>query len=150
MPVDVPVAPSSWLLHYYLLVFIASIGVYQAASTIAGLSGIGFLPYRRLRLLLGVMIIAGAFLWFFLSEPNRNHLQHYVEGAQQLGFFLLGIVTAYIANCVLASLIQIGATLAARRPSGPRQWDQGMETLKHSTLIGGIIGSIRNMRGGDE
>ncbi len=144
MPPEIAQATAeSWTLDYLILVGISSIGLYQIASVFAGLKGIGFLHNHWSQVLLGAALIAGAFVWFFLSEPNRNHLQHSVEGTQQLGLFLFGIVTAYIVTGILASLIQFGATRLARRPDNTPQWDLGMETLKHTTLIGGILGSIR-------
>ena len=85
-------------------------------------------------------------MWFFASE-NRN-FQHTVEGTQQLGLFLAAIVAAYVVSAILSSIIQLGTSLRRDNAIRGKQHDQGMETLKTTTLFGGIAASIRKTREG--
>ena len=63
-----------------------------------------FFGRPTLQYIFGALAIIGAFGWFFSSE-ERN-VQHDIEGAQQLGLFLLAIVSSYIVTLILSSLIQ--------------------------------------------
>lgn len=129
---------------YFLLVFIASIGVYQMVSVHAGLRGLSFFRQPKVQYVFGLLVIIGAFVWFFVSE-DRNY-QHAVEGTQQLGLFLAAIVAAYVANAALSSIIQLRATLRGDDPGKRKQHEQGMETLKKTTVLGGVASSIRRTR----
>ncbi|MBE0479423.1 MAG: hypothetical protein IBX68_00415 [Dehalococcoidia bacterium] len=126
---------------YFILVFIASIGVYQLGSLVAGLHGLCFYRDSRVQVLFGVLAILGAFGWFFTDE-NRN-IQHTVEGSQQLGLFLLAIISAYVVTAILASMIEARVDAGANRPRTERQYKLGVETLKTRTLWGGILSSLR-------
>lgn len=129
---------------YFILVCIASIGVYQIASIHAGLKGLWFFPWPKVQYVFGFLLIAGAFIWFFLSK-NRNY-QHSTEGSQQLFLFLCGIFAAYIFTAVISSFIQ--AKVKAQNASNVRgkQYEIGVETLKETTILGGIISSIKKSR----
>ena len=83
-------------IDYFLFVFIAAIGVYQIAALTAGLRGLCFYRNSKIQAAFGVLAISGAVGWFFTAE-NRN-VQHNVEGTQQLGLFLMAIVSAYIVT----------------------------------------------------
>ena len=128
-------------LDYVILVFISSIGVYQIVSIPIGLKGLWFLPYRKLQYAFGFLAIAGAFSWFYTSE-HRNY-QHTVEGSQQLMLFLASIIAAYIITAVIASIIQALAGSKEREIIEGKQQDLGIEKLKSTTLLGGILHSLR-------
>ncbi len=129
---------------YFLLVFVASLGVYQIASIRAKLKGLWFFGYQKIQYAFGVLVIVGAFAWFFAGE-DRN-FQHTVEGAQQLLLFLAAIIAGYITTIILASIIHARATLRTENPGTGKQHEQGMETLKATTVLGGIISSLRKRR----
>ena len=131
-------------LDYFLLVFIAAIGVYQIASIPAGLRGLWFFRQRKVQYIFGILAILGAFGWFYTNE-ERN-IQHTVEGAQQLWLFLAAIVSAYFTNAILASIIQAAVSTRGDSPVRGKQHDQGVETLKTTTLFNGILSSLRKQR----
>ncbi|UCC59422.1 MAG: hypothetical protein JSW38_05055 [Dehalococcoidia bacterium] len=132
-------------LDYFILVFVSSIGVYQIVSIPVGLKGLWFFTNRNVQYFIGFMAIAGVFSWFYTSE-HRN-IQHTVEGSQQLMLFLAAVISAYITTAIMASIIQAligskdGVTIAGK------QQDLGMEKLKSTTLLGGILSSLRQRRG---
>ncbi len=131
-------------LDYFVLVFLAAVGVYQIASIPAGLEGLWFFKHQKVQYLFGVLAVIGAFVWFYTDE-ERN-IQPTVEGAQQLVLFLGAIIGAYVATALLASIIQAKLRSRGSKLVKGKQHDLGMETLKTTTLFGGILSSLRKTR----
>jgi len=131
-------------LDYFLLVFIAAIGVYQIVAIPARLKGLWFFGQPKVQYTFGILAIIGAFGWFYTSA-ERN-IQHTIEGSQQLGLFLGAIVSAYFITAILASIIQAAVCTGGDNPIKGKQHDLGMETLKTTTLFGGILSSLRKQR----
>jgi len=129
---------------YFLLVFLSAVGVIQIAAVHARLEGLWFFRHAKVQYAFGILAILGAFGWFFTGS-NRN-LQPNVEGAQQLGLFLAAIVTAYVATAILSSIIQARVGTKPEHPAEGKQEDLGMETLKTTTVLGGILSSLRRER----
>lgn len=132
-------------LDYFLLVFISSFGVYQIASIPAKLEGLWLFRFStKGQYIFGVLAIVGAFGWFFAAE-ERN-VQHTLEGSEQLGLFLAAIVSSYVVTAILASIIQAGLGIPKDTPIKGKQHEQGVETLKTTTVFGGIVSSLRKKR----
>lgn len=131
-------------LDYFLLVFIAAIGVYQIVAIPVGLKGLWFFRQPKIQYAFGVLAIIGAFGWFYTSA-ERN-IQHTIEGSQQLALFLGAIISAYFITAILASIIQAAVCTRGDTPIKGKQHDLGMETLKTTTLFGGILSSLRKQR----
>lgn len=131
-------------LDYFILVFVSSVGIYQIVSIPVGLKGLGFFAFKKLQYVFGFLVLAGAFSWFYTSE-HRNY-QHTVEGSQQLMLFLAAIITAYITTAVIASIIQALVGSKEREIIEGKQQDLGVEKLKSTTLLGGILHSLRKKR----
>ena len=64
---NVQEAQSLFAWHYALTAFVASLGAIQVAAASSGLRGLWFLGDRRAVYALGVLIVLGAFAWFFLA-----------------------------------------------------------------------------------
>jgi hypothetical protein len=129
---------------YFLLVFVASIGVCQIAVIHAKLEGLWFFRSALIQYVFGVLAIVGAFGWFFTAD-ERN-VQHTVEGSQQLGLFLAAILSAYAVTAVLSSIIEARVGSNGDGLTTGRQHERGMETLKHTTVYGGIVSSLKKMK----
>jgi hypothetical protein len=127
-------------LDYFVLVFIASTGVYQITAIHAKLDGLCFFKNRIIQYIFGILAVVGAFVWFFLSKERNVHSG--VEGSQQLGLFLASILASYFVTAILASIIQAKVRTRITAPSG-RQHDLGIETLKTNTLLGSILSRLR-------
>jgi len=127
---------------YFLLVFIAAMGVYQIAAVHAGLRGLCFFKQPIVQSFFGAAAIVAAFAWFYTKE-DRN-VQHNVEGAQQLIFFLAAAILAYLVTVGLASIINARASSVPG--DNPRQHpaDLGIEALKAATLFQAVIARCRN------
>jgi hypothetical protein len=131
-------------LDYFILVFIASIGVYQIAAIHAKLDGLCFFRHQVIQYIFGILAIVGAFVWFFTSKDRNIHTS--VQGSQQLVIFLGSIVASYIFTAILASIMQAKVSSKGGSPREGKQYDMGIETLKKTTLFGGIMSSLRKER----
>ena len=131
-------------LDYFLLIFIASIGVFQIAAIHGKLEGLWFFRRPLMQYIFGVLAIIGAFGWFFRAGVRNE--PHSVEGSQQLGLFLSAIIAAYIITAILSSVIRFRLSSQRGTPRKGKQYEQGVETLKTKTVFGGIVSSLRRER----
>ena len=131
-------------LDYFILVFISSLGVYQIAAIPAKLDGLCFFRNPVIQYIFGILAIIGAFGWFFTSKDRNVHTV--VEGSQQLGLFLASIVASYLFTAILASIMQAKVNSKGGIPRESKQWEMGIETLKKTTLFGGIMSSLKKER----
>ena len=111
----------SFILDYYLLVVIASCGVFQVIASLHGFQGMMFFNNRSGAMLIGLAALAAAFAWFFLSEPrNVPDSALGLNGNEQFAYFFAGSGTGLAFTLVLASV---------------RQWRFGVE---HPGLPAGL------------
>ena len=131
-------------LDYFILVFISSLGVYQIVAINAKLDGLCFFRQPVVQYIFGILAVIGAFGWFFTSEERNIHTT--VEGSQQLGLFLGSIIASYVFTNILASIMQAKVSSQGSTPREDKQYDMGTETLKKTTLFGGIVSSLKKER----
>ena len=131
-------------LDYFIMVFIASIGVYQLAAIYAKLDGLCFFRHPVVQHIFGILAIVGAFVWFFTSKDRNIHTSF--QGSQQLGIFLGSIVASYVFTAILSSIMQAKVSTQGGTPREGKQYDMGVETLKKTTVFGGIMSSLRKER----
>jgi hypothetical protein len=131
-------------LDYFILVFIASIGVYQIAAIYAKLDGLCFFRHPVIQYIFGILAIVGACVWFFTSKDRNIHTS--VQGSQQLGIFLGSIIASYVFTVILSSIMQAKVSTQGGIPREGKQYDMGVETLKKTTVFGGIMSSLRKER----
>ncbi len=131
-------------LDYFILVFLSSLGVYQIVAIPAKLDGLCFFKHPIIQYIFGILAIIGAFGWFYTSSDRNIHTS--VEGSQQLGLFLGSIIASYVFTAVLASIMQAKVNSKGGIPREGKQYDMGIETLKKTTLFGGIMSSLRKER----
>ena len=131
-------------LDYFIFVFVASLGLYQLVSIRAGLKGLWLFKHQKIQYAFGLVAIHVAYMWFFTSE-NRS-TPSTIEGSQQLGLFLGGIVAAYVVTAILSSLRQAQVSSNGNLHRQRKQHELGVETLKTTTVLGGIRSSFRKER----
>ncbi len=110
----------SFILDYYLLVLLASIGLFQLIAARKGFRGLLFFRRPSTSAGLGLALLCGAFAAFFLSEPRNVPDSHLgLNGNEQFAYFFAGIGTGLAFTLVAASLRnrRLGAGLTAA-PSG--------------------------------
>ena len=117
----------SFILDYYLLVFLASCGVFQIVGAWKALTGMLLLKYRPGSFLLGLALFIASFTWFFLSEDrNMSDSAAGLNGNEQFAFFFAGLGTALAFTLLVSSLVNWG--LRPERSS----LRPGLEALKQS------------------
>lgn len=95
----------SFILDYYLLVLIASCGVFQVVGALHGFQGMLFFSNRSASIFLGLVALVGAFAWFFLSEPrNVPDTALGLNGNEQFAYFFAGSGTSLALTLTVASL----------------------------------------------
>ena len=120
----------SFILDYYLLVFLVSCGVFQMAGAYKGFIGILYLKYRPGSFFLGLALAIGSFTWFFLSEPrNVPDTAQGLNGNEQFAYFFAGSGAALAFTLLLSSLIN--RKLSAERSEFPA----GLDALKHCSYL---------------
>ena len=132
------------VLDYFVLVFIAAVGVYQLAAVAASLAGLCFFRRPLVQVFFGAATIVAGFAWFYTKE-ERN-VQHTVEGAQQLVFFLAAAILAYLVTAALASVISPRDSSATGDDLRRDPSDLGIEVFKTSTLYQAIMARRRKAR----
>ena len=91
-------------LEYFYLVFVASIGVIQAAAACNGLKGISFFGYK-VSACLFMLVTTGPAMASFFSWNKRN-ATGVIEGREQFGFFMLAIVAAIGFTLIVSSAVK--------------------------------------------
>ena len=96
----------SFIFDYIALVFIASCGVFQIAAARNSLRGLMVIQRHRWCMLLGMALLAGAFSWFFLSEPrNVPDTSQGLTGNEQFGYFFAASGAGLFFTLLVSSLI---------------------------------------------
>lgn len=131
-------------LDYFILVFISSLGVYQIVAVRARLDGLCFFKRTVVQYIFGILAIISVFVWFYTSADRNVHTS--VEGSQQLGLFLGSIIASYVFTAILASIMQVKVNSKGGSLREGKQYDMGIETLKKTTLYGGIMSSLKKRK----
>ncbi len=114
-------------LEYFVLVFAASLGVFQAAAAYNGLRGLSFFNRPTWGYLLAALTTGPALAAFFTW--NLRNATGVIEGAQQLVLLSLAIMAAYIVTLVAASLLN------SSPPAGDTAPPAGIEGFKEAGLF---------------
>ncbi len=116
--------------EYFYLVFVAAIGVIQAAVTYNGFKGISFFSYR-VSAYIFMLVTTGPAMASFFTWNERN-ATGVIEGGEQFFFFMLAIVAAIGFVLVLSSLLKHWSL----RKNDVRH--DGFEALKEVTFFQAI------------
>ena len=128
----------SFILDYYLLVFLASCGLFQIVGAWKAFVGMLYLKYRPGSFLLGLALLIGSFTWFFLSEPrNVSDSAHGLNGNEQFAYFFAGSGTALAFTLLVSSLFnwRLGAERSIFWP--------GLDALKQSGYMRAVYRTWR-------
>lgn len=115
---------------YLLFVFFSCVGTLQIASCHSRISTMLFIMKNRtISLLLGLIIILGSFLWFFLPEPhNINDIHGGLDANAQLLFFSIGGLSALLFTLIVSSVLNSGKGIKKHH-----QPHDGLDALKEIT-----------------
>ena len=96
----------SFAADYFLMVFVASLGVMQAAASIGRLRGLLVFKDPLIARTLGIAVAIAAVAWFFLiEERNINDYEGGLDSNEQGLLFFLAVAVSGIFTCVLTSLV---------------------------------------------
>ncbi len=96
----------SFAVDYFVMVFVASMGVMQAAASIGGLRGLLVFKNPLVARALGIGVAIATVAWFFLvTERNVNDYEGGLDSNQQGLLFFLGVAASGIFTCVLTSVV---------------------------------------------
>ncbi len=113
---------------YFLLVFVASLGVLQLTAAYSRLYGL-LLFNRALSSLLGLAAVVLAFTWFFASEPrNIPDTSSGLDGNQQALLFSAGVLAALVTTLVVSSLRHWSM-------AGGDEDDRGLDALRRASYL---------------
>ena len=110
---------------YFLLVFIASIGVLQIAASAGSLSGLLIFKSPLAARALGTaFVVTGFVLFFSTGERNINDYEGGLDANTQALFFFLGTMAGGGVTVVLSSIVNL------RMRRGDPSPDSGFEALR--------------------
>lgn len=91
---------------YFLMIFVASLGVMQAAASIGGLRGLLVFKNPLIARPLGIIIAIAAIVWFFIvDERNINDYNGGLDSNEQGLLFFLAVAASGIFTCALTSMV---------------------------------------------
>ena len=95
----------SFAADYFIMVFVASLGVVQAAASIGGLRGLLLFKNPVIARPIGIAIAVAAIVWFFaVAERNINDYEGGLDSNQQGLLFFIAVAASGVLTCTLSSL----------------------------------------------
>lgn len=121
----------SW--RYWLLVFLAILGILQGAAARNNLRGLFFFRYRAGSYLFAALAIGFPLYIFF--NWNYRYATSVIEGCEQAGLFTLAALAATLSTLVISSAIRSASFKrpAAQRP-GLKAHKHGLPALQRATI----------------
>ena len=124
--------------EYFFVVFVAAVGVIQAAAAYNGINGISFFN-RKIYAFFFMFITLGSAITAFFTWNERNPTG-VIEGREQFFFFMLAIVSAIGFTLVLSSLLKHWSL------NGNKVLNDGLDTLKEVTFFQALRYKIVNRK----
>ena len=122
---------------YFILVFVASMGVIQIAASVGRLDGLLLVKAPLVARILGLALVVAPFIWFFTSgERNINDYQGGLDANTQALFFFFGAGVGLVATLLLSSLVN------ARMSGGEPSPESGMDVLKRTNYVRALALSL--------
>ena len=95
----------SFAVDYFIMVFIASLGVMQTAASIGGLRGLLLIKNPIIARALGIAIAIAAIVWFFVAaERNINDYKGGLDSNEQGLLFFLAVAASGVLTFTFSSL----------------------------------------------
>jgi hypothetical protein len=113
-------------LEYMIPVFMAGLGVIQAAAAHNSLKGMLFFRHKAITYLFSAIMLLPAL--YYLFTWNQRNVTGIIEGSQQAGFFFLAMLIALIVTLIVSSIINAGLG----RPLKPLA---GLDALRETTFF---------------
>ena len=132
----------TFAVDYFIMVFVASLGVMQTAASIGGLRGLLVFKNPLVARPLGIAIAIAAIVWFFMvAERNINDYEGGLDSNQQGLLFFLAVAASGVFTCVFTS--PLNARMRRRMGNGERAPDAGLGALRHSNWFQALAHNYR-------
>lgn len=126
---------------YYILVFVATIGIIQVAASFGNLNGLLFIKSPIVTRVLGIALALAAFIWFFSTgDRNINDYEGGLDAPTQSLFFFFGSSTGFVFTFVISTLVN--ARMNGEEPSP----EEGLDALRDTNYIRALTQSISYWR----
>ena len=151
--IDVRFGMISFAADYFIMVFVASLGVMQAAASIGGLRGLLVFKNPLIARPLGIVIAIAAIVWFFsVAERNINDYKGGLDSNEQGLLFFLAVAASGMLTCVLTSLWNWRMVDSCLRGNDERSGgddrklpDAGLGALRHSNWRHALAQNYRHL-----
>lgn len=121
---------SKLALEYFYLVFLAVIGVVQAAAAYNQLHGLCLFRHTISAYIFALLLVSP--VGFLLYTWNERNPVGVIEGLQQALYFFLGTLCAILFTLIVSSLVN------QRRFSSVKPDREGLEALRNATFYQAI------------
>ena len=122
---------------YFLLVFVASLGVIQIAASFGGLTGLLIFKSPLVARALGLALTVAPFILFFsTAERNLNDYEGGIDANTQALFFFLGVLAGGWVTFIGSSLVNM--RMKGKDPSP----DGGFDALKETNYVRALARSL--------
>ena len=127
---------------YFIVVFVASLGVMQTAASIGGLRGLLVFKNPLVARPLGIAIAIAAIAWFFVvAERNINDYEGGLDSNEQGLLFFLAVAASGVLTFILTS--PLNARMRRRMGNGERAPDAGLGAMRHSNWFQALAHNYR-------
>ena len=122
---------------YFLLVFIASIGVLQIAASAGSLNGLLIFKSPLIARTLGaIFVVTGFVLFFSTGERNINDYEGGLDANTQALFFFLGTMAGGGVTFLVSSVVNL------RMKRGDPSPESGFDALRDTNYLRALAGSL--------
>lgn len=130
----------TFAVDYFIMVFVASLGVMQAAASVGGLRGLLVFKNPLIARALGIAIAIAAIIWFFaVADRNINDYEGGLDSNEQGILFFLAVAASGVLTCILTSLwnwrmvdSRLRENDSADSGKGEKLPDAGLDALRYS------------------
>ena len=122
---------------YFILVFVASLGVIQIAASMGRLNGLLVFKSPLSARALGMMLVLGAFILFFSTDTrNINDYEGGLDAPTQALFFFFGAAAAVVTTILISSLVNRGMNGGEPSP------EEGLDALRDTNYVRALSCSL--------
>mgnify|MGYP000468753809 CR=1 FL=1 len=127
----------TFAIDYFILVFVATIGVIQISASTGRLNGLLLFKAPLIARTLGLALVLGAFVWFFSNETrNVGDTSGGIDANTQALFFFLGTLAGGGLTFLVSSMVNL------RMNGGEQSPESGLEALRETTYVRAVGNSL--------
>ena len=128
---------SEFARDYFILMFVASIGVVQVAASIGHLKGLLFFKHPLCARAVGAILVVAVFVWFFISDTrNINDYEGGLDANVQARISFLACLAAVVTTFALSSLVNL------RMNQGKFTPGEGFDALRYTNYVRALADSL--------